>query len=224
MKLKEVLTPYEDLDVVHIPQIIPWQEDVAQGIITPAGDKPSQWCHPTVTVAKLRGGVRIPVDLALLVVSTQRRATFLPWMPCMGIGNYLYRNTTNTTTFITPYGCFRFCRGPLGFVATGDEYCRCGGIALAGVQQCVKVVEDILLWDEYYAFHLKRVQDVLRCRAHGITINAEKLALAGPEVLFCWDRLSRNEITAEEKKVHVIFEFPKPANLTDLQSFMGLVN
>lgn len=27
------------------------------------------------------------------------------------------------TTFITPYGRFMHCRGPMGFSATGDEYC-----------------------------------------------------------------------------------------------------
>ncbi|XP_063600719.1 uncharacterized protein LOC134776896 [Penaeus indicus] len=55
-------------------------------------------------------------------------------------------------------------------------------------------------------------------------MNADKFVLAAPEVSFCGYTLSGNGIAAEEEKVRAIAEFPKPANLTDLRSFMGLVN
>ncbi|XP_068241310.1 uncharacterized protein [Palaemon carinicauda] len=64
------------------------------------------------------------------------------------------------TTFITPYGRYRYLRSPMGFSGSGDAYCRRVDIALQ----------------------------------------------------------------AEEEKVQAISEFPKPANLTDLRSFMGLTN
>ena len=41
-------------------------EMVRQGIITPLGDEPSDWCHPLVLVTKSDGGVRICVDLTKL--------------------------------------------------------------------------------------------------------------------------------------------------------------
>ncbi|XP_047481642.1 uncharacterized protein LOC125034045 [Penaeus chinensis] len=214
------------------------------GIITPAGDEPSQWCHPLVAVAKPNGGVRITVDLTKLNSQVLRPSHPSP-TPHDGVRRIkpkaryfstldalygywqipLEERDQHLTTFITLYGRFRFCRGPMGFVATGDEYCRRGDIALDGVQQCVKVVEDVLLWDEDYASHLKRVREVLmRCRAHGITVNAVKFVLAAPEVSFCGYTLSGNGIAAEEEKVCARAEFPKTAKLTDLRSFMGLVN
>ncbi|KAK8372683.1 hypothetical protein O3P69_014987 [Scylla paramamosain] len=89
----------------------------------------------------------------------------------------------------------------MGFVATGDEFCRRGDAALDGVQQCAKVVDDILLWDEDYETHIRRVYEVLvRCRTHGITINAEKFVLAAPDVTFCGFKLSREGIAADEEK------------------------
>ena len=64
----------------------------------------------------------------------------------------------------------------MGFVATGDEFCRRGDVALEGIEHCTKVVDDILLWDVDYKTHLERVYEVLmRCRAYGITINANKI-------------------------------------------------
>lgn len=76
------------------------------------------------------------------------------------------------TIFIIPYGLFRLCRGPMGFVATGDKFCHRGDVALEGVQQCAKVVDDVLLWDEDYETHLQRVGEVLkRCQAHGQAVS-----------------------------------------------------
>lgn len=68
--MKEDAKPF----AVHTPRVIPFarQDDVkkdsmvAQGIITPADNEPSKWCHPLVAVGKPRGGVRITVDLAKL--------------------------------------------------------------------------------------------------------------------------------------------------------------
>ena len=69
------------------------------------------------------------------------------------------------TTFITPYGRYQYCRGPMGFAATGDAFCQRGDAALQGVTNCVKVVDDILLHDEDYCAHLSRIYEVLtRCR------------------------------------------------------------
>ncbi|KAG0715035.1 Retrovirus-related Pol polyprotein from transposon opus [Chionoecetes opilio] len=63
-----------------------------------------------------------------------------------------------------------------------------------------------------------------RCRAHGVTLNAEKFVLAAPKVRFCGYQLSHDGIAADPEKVRAITDFAKPANLTDLRSFMGLAN
>ncbi|XP_037781117.1 uncharacterized protein LOC119577617 [Penaeus monodon] len=116
----------------------------------------------------------------------------------------------------------RYCRGPMGFAATGDAFCLRGDRALQGVTNCIKVVDDILLHDEDYISHLQRVNEVLsRCHQHGTTLNAEFI-VAASEASFCGYKLSRYGIEADPEKVRAITEFPTPANLTDLRSFMGL--
>ena len=88
-------------------------------------------------------------------------------------------------TFLTPYGRYMYRRGPMGFAATGDAFCLRGDAALQGVRNCVKVVDDVLLYDEDYKTHLSRVYEVLqRCRRAGITLNASKFTLAAPSVSF----------------------------------------
>lgn len=75
----------------------------------------------------------------------------------------------------------------MDFVAAADEFCCRGDVALEGVQQCANVINDVLLWDEDYETLLRRVGEVLvRCRAHGITINAEKIRVGGPKSVLPW--------------------------------------
>lgn len=78
------------------------------------------------------------------------------------------------TTFIMPLGRFQYCRGPVGFTATGDAFCLRCGMALQGVMNCVKVMDDVLLYNEDYSAHLHHIPEVLtRSHKFGITLNAE---------------------------------------------------
>lgn len=247
--LKEGATPF----AIHTPRQIPFafrdqvkkelDSMVEQGIIQPVGDDPSEWCHPLVVVAK-NNGVRITVDLSKLNKQVSRPAHPAPtpfaavrsvdpkaryFSTADALCGYwqmqLAEEDQHLTTFITPYGRFKHCRGPMGFSATGDAYCLRGDIALQGVQRCIKVVDDILLHDEDYGSHLDRIRQVLtRCRQHGITLNKDKFVVAAPSVSFCGYTLSGDGIAADVTKTEAIRDFPTPANLTDLRSFMGLVN
>ena len=247
--LKEDAVPF----AIHNPRPVAFplqkavQEELAsmeaQGIIAPAEEAPSDWCHPMVVVPKDKG-VRITVDLSNLNRQVRRpthpsptpydairrvdaRAKFFTTADAL-CGYWqmaLAEEDQHLTTFITPYGRYRHCRGPMGFAATGDAFCLRGDRALQGIQQCVKVVDDILLYDEDLTQHLERVYAVLsRCRAHGITLNKDKFVVAAPSVRFCGFHLSQAGIAADDEKVKAIRDFPTPSNITDLRSFMGLVN
>ena len=63
-----------------------------------------------------------------------------------------------------------------------------------------------------------------RCRKYGIILNKDKFVPAVPSVSFCGYKLSAEGVAADEDRVSAIRDFPTPANLTDLRSFMGLVN
>lgn len=113
-------------------------------------------------VAKPKGVGRITVDLTKLKRQVLRPAHSSP-KPHVAVrridpkGRYfsimdaLYgywqlpseEQDQHLTIFITTHGRFRFCRGSMGFVATGNECCHHGNISLNGMEQCVKVVENI---------------------------------------------------------------------------------
>ncbi|KAG0725445.1 hypothetical protein GWK47_038628 [Chionoecetes opilio] len=72
-----------------------------QGIIKPAGDDPSEWCHPLVVVAKDKG-VRITVDLTKL--NSPNRPAQTPSCP-------------------TPFTAVRSCQPVTRFFTTADALC-----------------------------------------------------------------------------------------------------
>ena len=96
----------------------------------------------------------------------------------------------------------------MGFVSTGDEFCRRVDNALEGVEDCTKVVDDLLVWRKTYEEHLEQVRQVLyRLRRHCITINRKKFMFANPTARFCGYNISKDVVSVD------------PATLRELRSF-----
>ena len=221
-----------------------------QGVIAPV-DYPTEWCHQIVAVAKRAdtnaigsSGVRLTVDLTRLNKYVKRGAhpVCTPQDAVAGIGTGarfftkldarsgyfqvpLDRRDQDLTCFITPWGRYRMLRLPQGLSVSGDEYNRRGDQALSGIPRTCKIVDDVLAYDSEYSEHLQHVIRILeRCDTAGITLNPSKLVFAEPSVSYCGYDVTSSGYTADQRKVRAIAEFPTPANITDLRSFLGLVN
>ena len=215
-----------------------------QGIVKPLGDSPTRWCHPLVVVPKSKGGVRLCVDLTKLNTFV-RRPIHPMKTPKEAVSNIkpeskyfstldatqgywqiaLSQESQELTTFLTPWGRYLFLRSPMGLSSTGDEYCRRGDIAIAGLSNVEKVMDDVIVFDDNFDQHVDRVRALLlRCREHGITLNPDKFKFAEKEVKFVGFIINAHGVSTDPDKLKAISEFPIPSCLTDLRSFMGLIN
>ncbi len=113
-----------------------------QGIILPVIE-PTDWTHPLVVVTKPNGKLRLCVDLTKLNKFVKRPIHPLV-SPKDAISNIacgsqffttfdavngywqipLEKESQLLTTFITSWGRYKFLRGPMGLISTGDEFCR----------------------------------------------------------------------------------------------------
>ena len=213
-----------------------------QGIIAPVTG-PTEWCHPLVVAPKSNGKLRLCVDLTKLnrhvkrpyyplttpkdAVSNVRNTArfFTTFDATNGYWQVpLDKDSQKLTTFVTQWGRFQFLRGTMGLICTGDEYCRRMDESLASVPNLIKVVDDLLQHGDDLTSHVHDVWKLLvACREHRITLNPEKAHLFENSVNFAGYVLDGNGITPDPAKVDAIAQFPRPTNITELRSFMGLV-
>ena len=96
---------------------------------------------------------------------------------------------------------------------------------MADIDNLQKVVDDVLAYNAAFPDHVTCLWQLLtRCREQGITLNASKFQFAEEEVKFVVYIVTRYGTAADPSKIRAIQEFPIPTNITELRSFMGLVN
>ena len=62
------------------------------------------------------------------------------------------------------------------------------------------------------------------CRVHYITLSFDKLHVCKKLVKFLGFILSQHSLTTDPDKLKKIKEFPRPNNIKQLRSFIGLIN
>ena len=206
--------------------------------------EPTEWCHPIVVVPKKDSdNIRLCVDLTKLnkhvkratypmvtpydaVSSISRGANFFTTLDAK-TGYWqipIAEEDQHLTTFITPWGRYKFLRAPMGLISSGDEYTRRGDQALGHVKNTIKIVDDILIHDTDYKSHIKNVWSILeKCEENRITLNPEKFKFAQEEVTYCGYILNKDGFKADIRKVDAVAKFKTPTSITDLRSFIGLV-
>ena len=198
-----------------------------------------------VPIPKKDGGIRMCVDLTRLNKYVWRPTNpMLPthvavggiaaghahWMTTMDAAMGYHQipispESQDLTCFITPWEIFKCKRAVKGLVSSGDEYNRRGDIALGDLLRTIKVVDDLLAYDNTYQKHLQHVIEVVkRCDEVDITLNPKKFLFVRNEVEYCGFRITEKGYSANDQKVAAIEKFPWPENITNLCSFMGLVN
>ena len=215
---------------------------VRSGIIEPV-QEPSTWISPCLIVPKPNGNVRIVVDYTGLNKYIKRPVHPFPspqylsgkipasakWFLVLdAVKGYwqveLDEESRALTTFITPFGCFRFCRAPMGLSASGDEFGIRGDRAFDGLEGQEKIIDDLIVYGDTFSQLHSRAEEVLkRAQAYNITLSKSKIQF-GHSVKFAGYVVSSGGISSDPSKTDAISKFPVPTNVTDLRSFIGLVN
>ena len=238
----------------HTPASIPlhWQQQVqddlqrdeALGVIesVPYGE-PVTWCHRMVITRKHDGSPRRTVDLSPLNKFCQREtfATESPFHLARRIPKNTWKSVTDAwngyhsvplresdrhlTTFITPFGRWRYTRAPQGFVSSGDGYNRRFDKILSSFQRKERCVDDTIHYDTDLETHWWRTIDFLSLVGQsGVVLNPEKFQFAQRSVDFAGFRVTDQTIEPLPKYIDAIRDFPSPTSITDVRSWFGLVN
>ena len=216
-----------------------------QGIITPV-TYPTEWCAPiVVTPKKESDSIRMCVDLSHLnrYVKRERYHSATPAQAVADItaekanvftkidakkGYHqcpLDESSQDLTTFITPFGRFKFLRAPYGIASISEHYNRRMDEAFAGLPGFRRVIDDIVIYDSDTTQHTQHVRQFLqRCAEKRITLNLSKWKFAQSTVSFAGFHLSSAGYRIDPSITQAIENFPTPTSRTELRSFIGLVD
>jgi hypothetical protein len=128
------------------------------------------------------------------------------------------------TVFMTPWGRYKYLRAAMGPCSSSDEYNRRADLAFENVSNTVRVVDDLLRFDKSFPEHVEGVCVVLSAaRKSGITFSLKKFQFARTQLQWVGFPIQPGGVSVDPEKLRAISDFPKPTNITELRSFMGLV-
>ena len=252
--LKLYIDPEARPVAVHKPAVVPihWQDkvfadlerDVALGVLEKVEpNTPVTWCSRMVVTAKADGTPRRTVDLQQLNKCSVRQThhTPTPFKLAEQIPQGTKKTVTDAwngyhsvplceedkhlTTFITPWGRYRYRVAPQGFIASGDGYTQRFDSIIANFENKVKCVDDTCMWartTEEAFLQTCRWLDL--CARHGITLNPRKFQFALDTVDFAGLTVTADSIKPQQKFLDSILKFPTPKDISGARAWFGLVN
>ena len=136
----------------------------------------------------------------------------------------LDEDSSKLTTFLLPSGRFRFLRAPMGLSCSSDEFCRRSDKVIEGLPGIRKLVDDILVQAPDLNTLRVRISSLLECcKTHNFTLSRKKLEI-GEAVEFAGQIVSHTGVQPDPSCLQGIRDFPIPKSVSELRSFLGMVN
>ena len=214
------------------------QEDIIEKV------EHSEWASPTVPVIKPNGDIRICGDYS----GTINQASTLEQYPvptfeellCNLSGGKKFTKldlsqayhqlelnpeSRKYTTINTPYGLYQYKRLVFGVNSAVSIFQRTIENVLKGLPGCCVRIDDILVTGETDEIHLENLHRVLqKLQDCGLKLKREKFHFMLGEVIYLGMSVSEAGISPTKEKVQAIKDANPPANVPELQSFIGSAN
>ena len=201
------------------------------------------WCHRMVVTRKHDGTPRRTVDLSPLNKYCKRE-TFpseAPFHLARRVPGETWKTVTDAwngyhsvplresdkhlTTFITPFGRWRYTRAPQGFLSSGDGYNKRFDAILTEFERKERCVDDTIHWDKDLETHWWRTMDFISMMGNaGAVLNPDKFQFAERSVDFAGFHITETTTEPLPKYLDAIRAFPTPKCTKDIRSWFGLVN
>ena len=213
---------------------------VSNDIITPV--QFSDYASPIVPVLKKDNSIRICVDFKQLNTQLDVEKYPLPRLDDIlsVVGNnsffckldldqaYLQMcvapKDQKYLVISTEKGLFKFNRLPFGLASAPAIFQRFIGQLLNNIEGVIVYLDDILICSPNKDIQLKRLKIVLsRLNNANVKLNVNKCIIDVDKLQFLGYVLSGDGVSPSKEKVRAIMEAPVPQNVSELQSFIGLI-
>ena len=213
-----------------------------EGVIEKA--ETADWAAPIVPVVKQDGSVRICGDYKLTTNQAAKAESYpLPriddiFASLSGGKSFtkldlahaynqieLDEESKKLVTVNTSKGLYHYNRLPFGVSSAPAIFQRTMENILRGIPSVSVYIDDILITGKTSDEHLHNLEAVLsRLEEVGVRLKRSKCAFMLPSVEYLGHCISERGLQPTGKKVKAIQSAPAPTNLTQLKSFLGLIN
>ncbi|XP_033992105.1 uncharacterized protein K02A2.6-like [Trematomus bernacchii] len=213
-----------------------------EGVISPV--KHAEWAAPVVPILKPVGTVRLCGDYKLTVNTVSSLEQYpIPRMEDLFAAltggkqftkldmSHAYQQilmddeSKKYLTVNTHRGLFTYNRLPFGVASAPAIFQRTLEGLLQGIPFVAVYLDDILVSGVDEEDHLQNLETVLaKLEEAGLRLRRSKCTFLEEEVEYLGHRVDAQGLHPMEKKVKAIMEAPNPTNVTELKSYLGLLN
>ncbi|KAL3969328.1 DNA (cytosine-5)-methyltransferase 3B [Sarotherodon galilaeus] len=215
---------------------------VKNGVLEPVTT--SEWATPIVPVPKKDGGIRLCRDFKVSVNPVLTAEQYpLPLIDDLFAGlsggqkfrkidlNQAYlqmhveEQSREMLTINTHKGLFRYCRLPFGITSAPALFQRAIDQILSGLPGVQCYLDDILCTGADDEEHLRNLDATLqRLKEYGLRVRKEKCDFFQSSVEYLGHVIDANGLHTAPSKITAIMDAPPPQNVSQLKSFLGLLN
>ena len=212
------------------------------GIIIPV--QHSNWAAPVVYVLKANGTIRLCGDYRVPINKAAKVDAYpLPRVKelfaALAGGKYfskfdmsqaylqvqLDEHSRELVAINTHKDLFQYTRLPFGVSAAPAIFQRCMENLLQGCQGVSVYLDDILVTGSIVEDHLTNLDKVLSTMTKaGLTLNQTKCKFLLPSVEYLGHVIYQHGVHHSQEMVKAIKEAPEPHNISELRSFLGIIN
>ena len=128
-------------------------------------------------------------------------------------------------TINTHRGLYQFNRLPFGVASAPAIFQRSLEILLRDLPGLFVYLDDILITGSTLAEHLANLEGVLkRLSEAGLRLNKEKCAFFLEQIEYLGHMIDAQGVNPTGEKIKAIKNAPQPKNVTELRSFLGILN
>ncbi|XP_062613747.1 uncharacterized protein K02A2.6-like [Saccostrea cucullata] len=204
---------------------------------------PSQWVSPIVVVPKKNSDIRICVDMRRANEAVVRERYQIPTVDeiLQDLNQSkvyskldikwayhqleLTPDSREITTFMTPRGLYRYKRLLFGVSCAPEMYNKIIQQTLGDLPGVNAIYDDVVVHGSTEQEHRRNLESVLkRLEDSGMTLNIEKCQFNMEKIDFMGYVLSEHGIGIADSKVQAIRSARTPQSVSEVRSFLGLVN